>query len=95
MEKIEVTVDDPIVLDGLTIIPVVSLSLNGWHLDNFTTVFAVKKPVAFLMMTPTERKAYGVSGEEVSIDQLIEDLPGLKKYAVLRANRTKVHGVSY
>ena len=79
MEKKEVAIDDPIVLDGLTIIPVVSLSLNCWHLDNFTTVCGIKNLVAFLTVSPAERKAYGASGEEVSTDQLIEELPGLKE----------------
>ncbi|MDH3600702.1 MAG: hypothetical protein OEU26_13800 [Candidatus Tectomicrobia bacterium] len=79
MEKTEVTIDDPIVLDGLTIIPVVSLSLNGWHLDHFTTVCGVKNLVAFLLISPAERKAYRASGEELSTDQLIEELPDLKE----------------
>ena len=77
MEKTEVTIDDPIVRDGLTIIPVVSLSLSCWHLDNFTTVCGVKNLVAFLVISPVERRGYRASGEEISIDQLIEELPGL------------------
>ena len=79
MEKTDVTLDDPIVLDGLTIVPVVSLSLNGWHLDNVTTVCGVKNPVAFLVISPAQRRAFRVSGEEVSTDQLIEELPGLEE----------------
>jgi hypothetical protein len=79
MEKTDVTLDDPIVLGGLTIVPVVSLSLNGWHLDNVTTVCGVKNPVAFLVISPAQRRAFRVSGEEVSTDQLIEELPGLEE----------------
>jgi uncharacterized spore protein YtfJ len=79
MEKTKVTIDDPIVLDGLTIIPVVRLSLKCWHLANFTTACGVKQPVAFLVISPTERRAYGVAGEDVAIDQLIEALPGLEE----------------
>lgn len=79
MEKTEVTIEDPIVLDGLMIIPVVSLSLNGWHLDYFTTVCGIKNLVAFLVISPAERIAYRASGEEVSTDQLIEELPDLKE----------------
>ena len=79
MEKTEVTIDDPIVLDGLTIIPVVSLSLNCGHFDNFTSVCGVKNLVAFLVISPTERRAYGASGEEVSTNELIEEIPGLKE----------------
>jgi hypothetical protein len=79
MEKTEVTIDDPIVLDRLTIIPAVSLSLSCWHLDNFTTVCGVKNLVAFLMVSPAERRAYWSSGEEMSTGQLIEEIPGLKE----------------
>jgi hypothetical protein len=79
MEKTDVTIDDPIVLDRLTIIPVVSLSLNCWHFDNFTSACGVKNLVAFLVISPTERRADGASGEEVSTNQFIEELPGLKE----------------
>jgi len=61
MEKTEITINDPIVLDGLTIIPVVSLSLNCWHFDNFTSVCGVKNLMAFLVISPAERRAYGAS----------------------------------
>jgi hypothetical protein len=79
MEKTEVTMDQPIVLVGVTIIPIVSISLHCWYLDNLATVRGVKKPVAFLVISHTGRIIYGISGEEISVDQVIEKFPGIKE----------------
>ena len=79
MEKIEVTIDKPLVLGGITIIPIVSMSLHCWYLDNLVTVCGAKKPLAFLVISHTGRIIYGTSGEEISIDQLIERFPGIKE----------------
>jgi hypothetical protein len=82
MEKIEVTMDQPIVLDGVTIIPIVSITLHCWYVDNLATVRGVKKSVAFLVISHAGRIIYGISGEEISVDQLIEKFPSLKAQLV-------------
>lgn len=77
METTDIRVDDPIVLGGLTLIPVVEMSRHCWQLDSVTSVCGVKTPIAVIIVSPTCKSAYRTSGEDVSIDELIEEVPVL------------------
>jgi uncharacterized spore protein YtfJ len=77
METTDIRVDNPIVLDGLTIIPVVEVSLHYWQLAPLVSVCGMKTPIAFIIVSPAGKRAYWASGEEVSIDELIDAAPDL------------------
>lgn len=77
MEKEEVTVGNPVAIDGLTLVPVVRVSLNSWHADGSTSFFGVKQPVAVIVLSMTARRAFRITGEEVTIDQLVQEFPGI------------------
>ena len=79
MEKKEVAIDNPIAVAGLTIIPVVHVSLNYWLHNDGAAVFGIKQPVAFMVVSPGEKRAFRITGEEVSIDQLVEEATDIKE----------------
>ncbi len=79
MVKREPAIDNAVSVDGLTIIPVVEVSLGYLLYNNFATVYGSKEPVAFIIVSPTEKRAFRITGEEVSIEQLVEECPEIKE----------------
>ena len=78
MEKTEVTIESPVSVAGLTLIPVVQILKCLWQTENSTLFFGVKRPIAVVVISPSARKAFRMTGEEVSIDQLMEEFPVIK-----------------
>ncbi len=78
MEKKEVRTDNPVKIVGATLIPVVEVSLNYWHDKKGIAFFGIKQPVRVVVVTPSVKKAFMVSGEEVSLNQLIQEMPDIK-----------------
>ena len=79
MERKEIVVENPVTVPGLTLIPVVQVLRNYWHANNSASFFAVKQPVAVIVVSPSEKRAFRITGEEVSIDQLIQEAPSIKR----------------
>ena len=79
MEKKQVVIDSPIAVAGLTIIPVVHVSLNYFLHNDGGSVLGVKQPVAIMVVSPTEKRAFRITGEEVSIDQLVQEATDIKE----------------
>ena len=78
MEKKEVVIESPLSVDGLTLIPVVQVLQSFWQRGNNTLFFGAKRPVAVVVVSPSAKKAFRVSGEEVSVDQLVKEFPSIK-----------------
>lgn len=78
MEKKEVGLESPIMVSGLTIVPVVEVSVNCTHTAKITSFSGVKQPVAVVVVSPSLKKAFRISGEEVTIEQLIQEAPALE-----------------
>ena len=79
MEKTEVTIESPVSVAGLTLIPVVQILKCLWQRENSTSFFATKRPIAVVVISPSAKKAFRVTGEEVSIDQLVKEAPDIKE----------------
>ena len=79
MEKKEVAINNPIAVAGLTIIPLVHVSVNYWPHNGGASFFGVKEPVAVIVVSPAAKRAFRLTGEEVSIDQLVEEASELKE----------------
>ncbi len=79
MEKKEVAIKNTIAITGLTIIPVVQVSLNYWLHNGGASFFGVKQPVAVIVVSQAEKRAFRITGEEVSIDQLVEEATDIKE----------------
>ena len=78
MEKKEIVVENPVAVGGLTIIPVVQVLRSFWQTEKGTSFFGIKRPVAVVVISPSARKAFRMTGEEVSVDQLVEEFPVIK-----------------
>ena len=78
-KKKEVSIIDPMPVMGLTLIPVVESSLGYGHGKSGISFFGVKKPVSVVVVSPSEKRAFRVTGEEVSLEQLIQEVPGIKE----------------
>lgn len=79
MEKKRVTIDNPVAVAGVTLIPVAKVSLNYWHGDGGISFFGVKQPVDVVVVSPSAKRAFRITGEEVPLDQLIQEAPGIKE----------------
>jgi len=79
MEKKEVGIGNPVTIAGVTLIPVTKVSLNYWHSNKGISFFSVKRPVGVIVVSPSEKRAFRISGEEVSLDELIQEVPGIKE----------------
>lgn len=75
----EVAVETPVTIAGITIIPVVMTSLHYQHIDGMVSVISFKRPTDVVLITPTSSKAFRITGEEVILDQLLQEVPELQK----------------
>jgi len=79
MEKEEVIIENPVAVAGITLVPVTKLSLNYWHGKHNLSCFGVKQPVGVVVVSPSTKRAFRITGEEISLDQLIIEAPGIKE----------------
>ena len=79
MEDQEVGIDNPVEVAGVTLIPVVKVSLNYWHANGGISFLGVKQAVAVVVVHLTAKRAFRITGEEVSLDQLMQEFPSTKE----------------
>ena len=79
MEAKKVIIDNPVAVAGVTLIPVAKVSLNSWHSNRGSSFFGVKQPIGVVVVSPSARQAFRITGEEVSLDQFIQEVPGIKE----------------
>ena len=79
MEKKEVTIENPVAVRGVTLIPIAKVSLNYRDGNGGISFFGVKQPVSVVVVSPSAKRAFRITGEEVLLDQLIQEVPGIKK----------------
>jgi uncharacterized spore protein YtfJ len=79
MEKKAVAIGNPVSVSGLTIIPVVQVWLNSWRGRRGASYFGTRQPIAVVIVSPTANRAFRITGEEISIDQLQQEAPELAR----------------
>jgi len=79
MEKEEIKIEAPFTVAGATLVPIVKTSLNCWHGKSRLSFFSTKQPVSLVVVSPQARRAFRISGEEISLDQLTKEVPGIKE----------------
>ena len=79
MEKKEIGIDNPVAVAGVTLVPVVQISLDYRQVNGGSSFFATKQPIGIVATSPSGKKAFLMSGEEVSLDHLSQEVPGLKE----------------
>ena len=78
MEKEELEVGSPVAVAGITLIPIARVSLNCWRVKDNLSFFGAKQPVGVVAIFGLARKAFRITGEEVPLEQLIKEVPGIK-----------------
>ena len=79
MEKKEIEIGSPLKVRGVTIIPVIKSSLHCWRYRASISFSGIKQPVSVVVVSPSKKKALRITGEEVSLDQLIQEVPAVEK----------------
>ena len=79
MEKEETIIDSPIAVGGVTLIPIAKISLDYASSNRAGFLFGMKWPVAIVVISFAGRRAFRITGEEVSVQELVQELPGVKE----------------
>ena len=79
MGKNEVVIENPVTVAGITLVPVAGVSLNQWGGKRGVSYFSVKEPLGVVVVSPSAKRAFRITGEEILLDQLITEVPGLKE----------------
>ena len=79
MEKEEIRIEAPFAVAGVTLVPVVKAWLNCWQSKGRLSFFGTKQPVSVVVISAQAKRAFRISGEEISLDQLTEEVPGIKE----------------
>ena len=76
-KKKEVAIGKPITVAGLTLIPVSKVTINHWHGKRGIAFSGSKQPVSIIMVTPSTKRAFRLTGEEITLDQLAQEIPDI------------------
>ncbi len=79
MEKKEVEIGNPVTIAGVTLIPVIKVSLNYWRRNGNLSFFGVKQPIGVVVVSPSAKRAFRITGEEVPLDQFIQEVPSIRE----------------
>ena len=75
MEKKEVTIANPVTVAGITLIPVSKVTINCWHGKRGVAFSGSKQPDSIIIVTPSAKRAFRITGEEITFDQLSQEIP--------------------
>ena len=78
MEEKKIVASKPVSVAGLTLIPVIQVSLSLWSARAGKAFLAFKQPIAVVVISPQAKRAFRITGEEVSLEELMQEVPGLK-----------------
>lgn len=65
--------------NGVILIPVTKVSLNCQRIGNSISYFGTKQPYTVVVISKATSRAFNITGEEVSLDQFVQDVPGIKE----------------
>ncbi len=74
----EVEIGNPMVIAGVTLIPVAKVSLKYWHNNRGISFLGTKQPFGVVVVSPSGKRAIRISGEEVPLDKFIQEVPGIQ-----------------
>jgi hypothetical protein len=77
MEKKKVTIAGPIAVAGISVIPIIKVSVNCQPAGSSIIFSGVKQPISLVITSPSAQKAFDINGDEVQIGSLIQEVPDL------------------
>jgi len=75
MEKKELTTVNPVTVAGVTVIPVSRVAINCWHGKQGVAISGSKQPVGVIIVSPSAKRAFRITGEEITLEQLARENP--------------------
>jgi len=79
MEKEETIIDSPVAVGGVTLIPIAKISLDYEWSNRGVYFFGMKRPLAIVAISVSGKRAFRITGAEVSVEELIQEVPGVKE----------------
>ncbi len=79
MEEEKIIADSPVSIGEIKLIPIVNILTHCWIKKGRAAYSVVKKPLAVVIVSQTEKKAFDMNGQVLSVDELAEDITGLKE----------------
>jgi hypothetical protein len=58
-------------IGGVTLVPVIEESINHWQCNGLLSVWGTKNPIGIVVQTQSARLAFRITGEEVSVEELV------------------------
>jgi len=77
METEKVTLDAPVAVGGLTLVPVARELLSCAGSGKRLAGFAAREAIGVVVISSSGTTAFRVTGEEVTLDQLAVEFPGI------------------
>jgi uncharacterized spore protein YtfJ len=71
-------IEKPFSVRGITIVPVIKLSTQ-YSIEGGIFACGSKQPVAAAIISPSGKKAFRITGEEISIQQLLDEFPAVRE----------------
>ena len=79
MEKKKVSAESSVSVNGITLTPIVETGTMHYGTGLGISLVARKKPVALVTVVQGVKKAYRITGEEIAVDELIKEYPGIRE----------------
>ena len=84
MEEKKVVLDEPVSIAGLLLIPVSQVWLRKSPAGVGQSILAIKQPIAVVVVSPQAKRAFRVTGEEITLDELLQEAPVLRDEGYLK-----------
>jgi hypothetical protein len=81
MEKSITGIDKPVSVKGFTIIPVWEIH-SHYSTAAGIAITSTKQATAVVIVSPSTRKAFKISGEEIPLEKLLQEVPDIKEALV-------------
>ena len=79
LEKEEISTGQLITVGELTLLPIIRTYMSCQKVNKGIACFGSKAPIGIIVISPSWRRALNITGEEVPLDQYIEQVPEVKE----------------
>jgi len=78
MEKKEVAIEGPLTIGGIKVYVAAEVRIGCTNSKGRLACFGTKKPTYTVIVSDSEKRAFTVQGEEVTMERLTEDVAGIE-----------------
>jgi hypothetical protein len=78
MEKKEIKAESKLSVGGVTLVPIVESACAGWRMGEVVSFTGYKTPLAVVVFAGGLKKVFRITGEEITIDELVKEFPSVK-----------------